>query len=234
MSHVLTTAPDALVPFGTNASIEQPFGAVADPHRPTSPNILVIKTDLDASRIGAYAGDGAATANLDRLSKSGTRFTAVAGTPGPPALHLVLDLLADRGYDAAGYDYVDPAIAFLGLRRDAPWAVYLSLPGADADDGVGALDAALRRSEQYRSTLVLLVGSHGARTPTLLAWPGQIAPRQRHDAPITCSDWVPTLLEAADPGATYGLGLDGVDLGVHLFDGGSIPQRPAIRRPRAA
>ena len=233
MSHVLTTAPDALAPSGTNASIEQRFAAMADGHRPEQPNLLLIETDLGLGAIGAYAGEEAQTPHLDRLAKSGTRFINAARDSGATPLWLALAPLDACGYDTGRFAVAEPAAEFLGSRRRTPWAAYLCLGAASADGGVGILLTALQRSHQDRKTLVLLLGA-GSPAPTLLAWPGQVPPRQRHDGSVLCADWLPTVLEVARPGASRGIEFDGVDLTGHLFDGGAIPARRVAAIPTRA
>lgn len=225
MSHVLTTAPDALAPFGTNAAIEQRFTAMADPHRPRTPRLLVVAADLSAAQIGAYAGEAVDTPHLDRLAKSGARFTQLATSPAPPPMSLLLAPLAEGGYDTGRFADVDRAVSFVGLRRKVPWAAYVELGAADCDAGVGALMAALRRGDHYRKTVVLVLGAHTPNAPALLAWPGQIPPRQRFDTPIARADWLPTLLEVCRPGSSRHLDHEGVDLSGHLLDGDEVPAR---------
>lgn len=263
---------------GTNAAIEQPFAPMAAAHRPPRPNLLVVHAcDLGSAEIGAYGGTHAETPSLDRLALSGVRFTDAYADPvgGPPDPDLT-EVLGRHGYASETFgagaraDLAADATAaatFIGVRRPVPWAAYVRLRASPAaaeplpsvlsyvdavtglDSGVGALVAALRRTDQYRSTLVLVVGARerdrlvpgrgrepeGAGSesvPTLLSWPGQLPPRQRHGRPVLTSDWVPTLLALAQVPDGYDGQYDGVDLSGHLLDGGDVPARRA--RVRAA
>lgn len=61
---------------GSNASIEQPFAPLANGRRPRRPNILVILADdLGAADLGCYGSPNIRTPNLDRLARSGVRYT---------------------------------------------------------------------------------------------------------------------------------------------------------------
>lgn len=242
MSHVLTGAV-ARAPIGTNAPIEQPFAALADRRRPRGPNVLYVDVALDAAQIGAYAGTEE-TPDIDRLARSGVRFTAAgwhAGGRGPR----VPEVLLEHGYDdgvfgvASRVDVdgaVDAAVSFIGFGRPVPWAAYVHLGAASparTDAAVGCLTHAVRRAGAYRRTVFALAGtaSHSEScAPVIMTWPGQIPPRQRHDAPVEVADLVPTLVETARPGAARWHVGDGVDLAAHLFDGAPIPDRPTALR----
>ncbi|MGH3360432.1 MAG: sulfatase-like hydrolase/transferase [Nocardioidaceae bacterium] len=268
-------ANDRRPSVGTNASIEQPFAPMAAQHRPPRPNLLVIDAcDLGVAELGAYGGAHADTPATDRLALSGVRFTE-AHTPVGHALggHDLMQALGDHGYSADTFGAaervdleidVESAVEFIGLHRAVPWAAYVRLHArpapqeplpsvlsyvnavAGVDASIGRMVTSLRRSEQYRSTLVLVVGaSEGERlvfdrvhqpdavraradwmrVPTLLSWPGQIPPRQRHDDVVLTADWMPTLLSFAQvrPGETGGAGA--VDLSGHLLSGGGVPAR---------
>lgn len=238
MSHATTGAAVARAPIGTNATIEQPFAAMAARRRPRSPNILYLDVALTAAQIGAYAGIEK-TPDIDRLARSGVRFTAASAETdvgGPP----VPELLLEHGYDGGVFglgsysdidDRVESAVTFIGFRRPVPWAAYVRLDATKpyrVDAAVGRLVNALRRAGSYRRTMVTLVGAvHPGElyVPTVLSWPGQIPPRQRHDGAVRTGGWVPTLLETASCGATSGHVVEGVDLTAHLFDGVPVPER---------
>lgn len=262
---------------GTNAHLEQPFAPMAAGHRPRWSHLLLIHaSDLGSAELGAYGGVHARTPDIDRLALSGVRFTeAHAAASGPIDGPDLAEVLGTNGYAVEAFEppprtdldaEVASVVEFVGGHRTDPWLAYVrlrarpaateSLPsvlGYEAavgavDDAVGRLVNALRRTEQYRSTLVLLVGAtHAerlvrdrdrpapgtpqdqARVPMLLSWPGQVPPRQRHEQTVRTSDWMPTLLTLAqaEP-AEQPFG--GVDLTEHLLDGGDVPRSPAGTR----
>ena len=235
MTYVLTDAGESRASRGTNARIEQPFAAMMAGRRPRNPNVLYIDAGLHASQIGAYSGVGD-TPHIDRLARSGVRFTAATadGSSGSD----VAEILRDHGYDGGsfrlaegGAGALEPAVSFLCMRRSAPWAAYVRSgnAAAEVDLAIGRLVHALRRTGAYRDTIVALVGAAarpGAIAPTIVSWPGQIPPRQRHDGQLSVADLTPTLLETARVGASRGIDLDGVDLTAHVFDGAPMPARP--------
>lgn len=265
---------------GTNAHLEQPFAPMAASHRAHRPNLLLVHAgDLGVTEIGAYGGVHAETPNIDRLALSGVRFTegyAADRIDGPD----LAEALSQSGYavevfGAASRAELDNDVAaaadFIGSKRTASWLAYVRMcarPAADQplpsvlgyaaavdaiDQAVGRLITTLRRTEQYRSTLVLLVGAtHGerlvldrsqaaaadprqpaGRVPMLLSWPGQLPPRQRHDQTVRTADWMPTLLGMAQVDLRHQRIEDGVDLTGHLLDGGDVPAR-VVRDTRAA
>lgn len=261
---------------GTNAHLEQPFAPMAASHRAPRPHLLLLHAcDLGASEIGAYGGVHAETPSIDRLALSGVRFTeAYADRIDGPDLAEALsrngyavDIFGTHGRADLETD-VASAVDFIGSHRSAPWLAYVRLQAArqplasvlgyaaavdGIDQAVGRLVSTLRRSDQYRSTLVLLVGAtHGERlvldrsqvaaggprqsadrVPMLLSWPGQVPPRQRHDQAVRTADWMPTLLGIAQAGPPSDQIAGGVDLTEHLLDGGDVPAR-GIRGNRAA
>lgn len=98
------------------------------------------------------------------------------------------------------------------------------------DDGIGRVVQALRETGQHENTLIVFTSDNGGevpagasngplrgtktemyeggiRVPTLVAWPGRIAPGSRSDAVLMTMDLFPTLAEVA--GASYDLGIDG-------------------------
>lgn len=228
MKHVLPSNAAHRDP-GTNAAIEQPFAALAATRRPRPPHLLVIEApELTADDVGAYAGPSAETPYLDRFAKSGVRFTeAHAGAPIGEFAAGFLDRLGAAGYATARFDDgPGRTAAFMSQRHLGDWAVYLrlTLEPAGVDEAIGRLTAELRRTEQYRSAALLLVGatsrtSADPRIPTLLAWPGRVPPRQRHSEPISTTDWCPTLLAFAHAGQVPG----GTDLSGELLDGTALP-----------
>ena len=64
------------------------------------------------------------------------------------------------------------------------------------------------------------------RVPTVVRWPGQIAPGTTIDVPSGFEDWLPTFAAAAD--ADIPTGLDGIDLS-EVLAGGDAPLRPLYR-----
>ena len=61
---------------GSNAAVEQPFAPVASGRRPRQPNILVILADdLGVADLGCYGSPNIRTPYLDRLARSGVRYT---------------------------------------------------------------------------------------------------------------------------------------------------------------
>lgn len=238
MSHVLTGAGHSRASLGTNARIEQPFAAMMAGRRPRSPNVLYLDAGLDAARIGAYGGVGS-TPHIDRLARSGVRFTA-AGAGGPSG-SVVPEILREHGYDGGAFHLesggptgldLQPAVSFLCARRSAPWAAYVRFGEASTEDvdlAVGRMMHVLRRSGAYRDTIVALVGETARNevcAPAVLSWPGQIPPRQRHDEAVRVADLAPTLIETARFGAASAHDLGGVDLTAHVFDGAPMPEHP--------
>ena len=73
------TAAGAAVGFGTpgsNAAVEQPFAPMARDRRTRRPNILVILADdLGVRDLGCYGAPDIRTPHLDRLARSGVRYT---------------------------------------------------------------------------------------------------------------------------------------------------------------
>ena len=240
MSPVMTSATVGRAPTGTNGTIEQRFAPMSAGRRPRSPNILYVDSALTTDEIGAYAGiDG--TPDIDRFARSGVRLASVEPGPGAHGARIP-EVLLDCGYDCGVFGLmpeadteadVDAAARFIAARRPGPWAAYVHIATSAperVDRAVGRLVHALRRAGHYRRTAMLLVGAACAReqfVPTMLSWPGQIPSRQRHDEPVHLADWVPTLLETAQPGLTQTLDLGGVDLSSHLFVGGPVPERSA-------
>ena len=65
----------------------------------------------------------------------------------------------------------------------------------------------------------------GTRVPTLVSWPGRIAPRQ--DAtPVSIVDWMPTFCHLAGYVPENDGRWDGMDLTPLLLNGASLPERP--------
>lgn len=236
MSHALTEARHARASIGTNAPIEQPFAAMMAGRRPRSPNVLYLDVALTAAEIGAYAGVET-TPRIDRFARSGVRFAAVS--PGGVSGAVLPKALRQHGYDSdafrpatntAGVLDVGPVVSFIAQRRTAPWAAYVRLAAGSSDRldlAVGRLIYSLRRVGAYRHTIVAFIGDPtpgDTFVPTMVSWPGQIPPRQRHDAPIRVADMAHTLVETACSGAARTLD-DGVDFTMHLFDGEPMPGR---------
>ena len=65
----------------------------------------------------------------------------------------------------------------------------------------------------------------GTRVPTLVSWPGKIAPRI-DSTPVSIVDWMPTFCHLAGYTPKNDLNWDGLDLTALLLDGASLPQRP--------
>jgi arylsulfatase A-like enzyme len=65
----------------------------------------------------------------------------------------------------------------------------------------------------------------GFRVPTLVAWPGRIAPGASHDRVTGFEDWLPTLLSLIGAETTIPAGLDGISFAPTLL-GGTQPARP--------
>lgn len=64
----------------------------------------------------------------------------------------------------------------------------------------------------------------GTRVPTLVAWPGRIAPGQS-DVPTQIMDWMPTFAHLAGYQPSTDLAWDGADLSDLLLDGQALPER---------
>jgi len=62
----------------------------------------------------------------------------------------------------------------------------------------------------------------GLRVPWIVRWPGHVPAGQTSDAPVSMTDWTPTLLDAC--GVKPSEKLDGVSL-VPLLEGGKLPTR---------
>ena len=65
----------------------------------------------------------------------------------------------------------------------------------------------------------------GTRVPTLVSWPGKIAPRQEN-TPVSIVDWMPTFCHLAGFVPEKDLRWDGLNLSPLLFEGASLPERP--------
>lgn len=65
----------------------------------------------------------------------------------------------------------------------------------------------------------------GIRVPCIVRWPAQVEAGQVIETPVHVTDWMPTLLEAANAAVPTNHTLDGMNL-LPLVQGGSIPERP--------
>lgn len=65
----------------------------------------------------------------------------------------------------------------------------------------------------------------GIRVPCIVRWPAQVKAGQVIETPVHVTDWMPTLLAAAEAPAPATHALDGLNL-LPLLTGGSIPARP--------
>jgi arylsulfatase A-like enzyme len=65
----------------------------------------------------------------------------------------------------------------------------------------------------------------GVRVPAIVAWPGRVKPGSASDAPVSATDWYPTLLEAANLPPRPQQHVDGVSV-VPLLDGKTFTHGP--------
>jgi arylsulfatase A-like enzyme len=142
----------------------------------------------------------------------------------------------DRYYDRF------PGIANEGAR------IYAAMVSA-IDDGVGAIEEALRRTGVRENTLVIFLSDNGCatytascsnrpllggkltpfeggnRVPFIASWPGTIAAGRTVDAPISTLELLPTALELAGGKRPSDRRLDGISLAPFLRGAGPPPQR---------
>jgi arylsulfatase A-like enzyme len=123
---------------------------------------------------------------------------------------------------------------------------------AAIDDGVGAIQEALRRNGILERTVVIFASDNGCatytaacsngpllggkllpfeggnRVPFLVSWPGTVAPGRVVEAPISTLDLLPTALELAGAAAPADRPLDGGSLVPLLRGSGPAPAREAF------
>mgnify|MGYP001627928313 CR=1 FL=1 len=128
------------------------------------------------------------------------------------------------------------------------------------DDSVGRIVAALEENGLTENTLVVFTSDNGGyltygkdfknissngsfrgqkaqvyegghRVPTLISWPGKIAPTES-DALTHSTDLFATIASVAGV-SLDALALDGLDLGPLLWDGETLPQRPLFWRMKS-
>ena len=139
--------------------------------------------------------------------------------------------------------------------KDPKRRVYAAMVSC-MDEAIGATLDQLEQVGQRENTLVLFLSDNGAylaqagsngdlrgqksdlyegaiRAPTLISWPGRIAPGKVLDSPLHVTDWFPTLLQIATHGQTrptteWEPKIDGVDLSAHLLDSSPLADRTIL------
>lgn len=183
---------------GTNVGIEQPFAPVAANHPPKRPNVLIINAyDLTTASFAAYGGRGP-TPRLDRLAKSGVRFseayadsadvrgneatllTGLNGAGRDPARQrsTLLELLVRSGYDTtmsgdttARRDVSSDTAAithFIGTHRNAPFAAYVRLGQEQSPSDRTAADGTTRVDEAVGALITSLRRASSYRSTLVL------------------------------------------------------------------